>query len=153
MKGISKLTADVDVAEFVENYVDVDSLRNMKVLDKAVVLKKDVVLPFYRINVNAGRAVLIKDGNFDTTIVVSNGDEITSFNYKTKTDSITVFGDIRRFYISNTNANITGLDANHMPYMNHLDLNNANVTYLNIYNCSNIAINGMIIENIVMPMY
>ncbi|MBR6640973.1 MAG: hypothetical protein IKL08_02115, partial [Clostridia bacterium] len=100
--------------------------------------KKDVVLPFYRINVNACRAVLIKDGNFDTTIVVSNGDEITSFNYKTKTDSITVFGDIRRFYISNTNANITGLDANHMPYMNHLDLNNANVTYLNIYNCSNL---------------
>ncbi len=100
--------------------------------------KKDVVLPFYRINVNAGRAVLIKDGNFDTTIVVSNGDEITSFNYKTKTDSITVFGDIRRFYISNTNANITGLDANLMPYMVHLDLNNANVTYLNIYNCSNL---------------
>ena len=43
LKGLT--TSVVAINDGKHNYVDVDSLRNMKVLDKAVVLKNDVVLP------------------------------------------------------------------------------------------------------------
>ena len=69
LKGLT--SSVVAISDGKHSYVDVDSLRNMKVLDKTVVLKKDVVLP---IKVKSSD----RQYNFNAQIILSK-DNVLSY--------------------------------------------------------------------------
>lgn len=80
--------------------------------------------------------VKIESGSWDT--IITAGTNTIYNDYKSQSITMTIYGDVKKFYCSNNGSKITALDASHNTALTYLNCKKNQLTSLNVNGLTNL---------------